>query len=60
MNPAEVIATQDRKSGADSTTAPAAAQWLNNPTTPEERPMTQAELWAAEPQWTDPAPESKP
>jgi hypothetical protein len=48
MNAAEILT--DTTKEPESTTAPAAVHWLANPTPADSGP-TQAELWAAEPQW---------
>jgi hypothetical protein len=49
MDPTEALATTDRETPAQ-TSAPAAANWLAQPTEKKDGP-TQAKLWADEPEW---------
>lgn len=49
MDPLEALTDSE----PDNTGAADAARWLQNPTTPAQRKLSQAELWATEPEWQE-------
>jgi hypothetical protein len=56
MDPAEALANTTKET-ADSTPAPAAAEWLNNPT--EKQQVSLLDQLENEPTWADSAEEAK-
>ena len=58
VDPTEAIATTEKPTG-DRDSAPAVAGWLAHPE-PTSHKLTQAEKWAAEPQWEGPPEEVEP